>query len=113
MKTADLILEWLSIRLPLASGNVHSNMLKRYLRGDIKTVLDVGCGRGVFPAYSQAVSTGVDIYADSLERAIHYGNYQTLKQMDVTKLDFPDKSFDAVTSIEVIEHLNKEDGLRM
>lgn len=109
-KQADLLLEWLSIRLPLASGNVHSNLLRKYLRGDIKTVLDVGCGRGVFPAYRQAVSTGIDIYDDSLARAKEYGNYNTLIKMDVTKLDFPEKSYDAVTSIEVIEHLDKIDG---
>ncbi len=109
----DVILESLSINLPLGGGRAHHDVLKKELNGNIKTVLDVGCGRGPFKVFRDYESTGVDIFPKSIKAAKANGNYKRLICCDVRKMDFPAKSFDAVTCIEVIEHLNKTDALAL
>lgn len=110
-RTSDLVLEWLSLRLPFAGGVAHRKVLKDNLeKGDIKTVLDVGCGRGTFEVYKQFDSTGVDIFPASVEASKKNGNYKEVLLCDVRNLPFEKKSFDAVSCNEVIEHLDKPDG---
>lgn len=80
-------------------------------------VLDAGCGAGQGTAYLARTGAryvmGVDISPEALAYAS--GRYvspdgpQNLAfgRMDVTRLAFRDQSFDMITSIEVIEHLDK------
>jgi ubiquinone/menaquinone biosynthesis C-methylase UbiE len=111
-KTEDLIMEWLSLRLPFGGGKAHERIIEDSLKG-VNTVLDLGCGRGTFKILRKFVTTGVDIYPENISRARDNGNYQTLVQGDVREIKFPDKSFDAVICIELIEHLNKEEGRKL
>jgi SAM-dependent methyltransferase len=113
MSRTDIILEWLSNRMPLACGKAHQDILEQNLKGNIRTVLDVGCGRGVFKVFRKFDSVGIEIFPDNVMRAKNNGNYKNILQGDIRELNYPDKSFDAITCLEVIEHLDKDDGLKL
>jgi SAM-dependent methyltransferase len=88
----------------------------RRMLGDAKIVLDIGCGDGSLMKsvnwdHKYSVD-GTDIYADSLISAGKLGVYHQLYKTDITKLRIG-KKYDAVLSSQVIEHLNKKDGLKL
>lgn len=74
-------------------------------------VLDLGCGAGEGTDYLRRERvwsvTGVDIAIETLMMARReYGADTVFSAMDVGALAFADASFDAVVSVEVIEHLS-------
>ncbi|MDO8529167.1 MAG: class I SAM-dependent methyltransferase [bacterium] len=85
--------------------------LKRELK-DCKTVLDLGCGPSSPLQYSKNIdySVGVEAFApylgESKKRKIH----TEYIEKRIEEVDFPEKSFDAVIMIEVLEHLTEEKG---
>lgn len=89
------------------------NLLKESLFG-CQSVLDVGCGESS-PLCELALPidlVGVDAHGPTIERATSRGCHQRYELADVrTILDrFGPDSFDAVVALDVIEHLEKEDG---
>lgn len=84
--------------------------LAKHIPNDGK-VLDFGCGSGLFVrelAQAGYESHGLDISSD----AIAYGRLrgiQNLSALEGHKIEFPDNTFDAVLSMDVIEHLEHED----
>lgn len=74
-------------------------------------VLDFGCGSGIFVqelAEARYHSYGVDIS----EEAIKFGKLQGRKNLEVLdshKVNFPDNTFDAVVTLDVLEHLEDEE----
>lgn len=78
-----------------------------------KNVLDAACGTGygteMLSRYA-AHAVGIDLSSDAVQYAAEKFNKPNLeyKEMSVTDLAFPDKSFDAVVSFETIEHITKE-----
>lgn len=72
---------------------------------DVKSLLDVGCGNGVFVNYVTKLNDQIKILAiDRSEAAIRY--VETEKQIgEIDNLPIENKSFDCVTCLEVIEHL--------
>lgn len=83
-------------------------------------VLDVGCGRGDIVVYY--AQKGIEAYGiDYAKAGIVIANEVKEKQkkeiqkyihfslMNAKKLDFPDNFFDAIISIDVFEHLYKEE----
>jgi ubiquinone/menaquinone biosynthesis C-methylase UbiE len=82
-------------------------------------LLDVGSGRGVFlwpllDEFSGLAVTAVDIADHRLDMlaAVRRGGVERLsvERMDVTALTFADRSFDVVTVLEVLEHLERPEA---
>lgn len=74
-------------------------------------ILDVGCGAGFLTnalAEKGFSVTGVDISSDSLRVARLYDKTQTVQYVsaDAYALPFPDASFDIVTSMDFLEHVD-------
>lgn len=85
--------------------------------GDCKTLLDLGCGfSSPVKSFSKKLfCAGVDIHVPSVESSkaekIH-DEYYAMDIMDIEK-NFEDGSFDCVLATDVIEHFEKEDGIRL
>lgn len=77
-------------------------------------VLDVGCsdGRGS-EVLSRSGVHGVDIYRPALEAARARHRRAPVTQADVRDLPFAAGAFDVVVSLDVIEHFEKRDALRV
>ncbi len=88
-------------------------LLKELVNCD--SVLDLGCGRhSMVPIIpSQIRTTGVELHESAFNEAVSKGRHWAYVHGDVTKVEFPDKSFDAVVLLDVIEHLSKDDGLKL
>ena len=107
-------IEYLSLRLPNGKRRGIVKIITKEFEGNgIHTVLDIGCGVGKIALFKRYDSVGCDIFPDSVELARKNGNYKTVMLLDVTNLPFADKSFDAITCIDVAEHLKKEDSIKL
>lgn len=74
--------------------------------------LDAGCGEGRYLRLMSPVSErvfGVDVSEYALQSCRQHG--LDVAQASVTALPFPGEQFDAITSMDVIEHLPIDDGL--
>ncbi len=75
---------------------------------DAATLLDVGCGPGVFlyhlGKHRDIEAMGIEISDNKISYAKEYLHVHVQKG-SAGHLEFPDKSFDVVTALEVIEHL--------
>ena len=83
-----------------------------YKDGEIETVLDVACGLSLKSKFLGAKHiVGVDIYEPYL-RAIQCATPYSVVKYDVRKLSdiFLSESFDVVYALDIIEHLEKEEG---
>jgi SAM-dependent methyltransferase len=110
----DDVVEYLSLHLPFGKGRDIVNKLNREFKTNhVNTILDVGCGCGKFSIFRNYESVGCDIFPLSIEMARKNGNYKKVYLLDINNLPFGDKSFDAVTCIDVVEHLNKEDSIKL
>jgi ubiquinone/menaquinone biosynthesis C-methylase UbiE len=78
------------------------------------TLLDIGSGRGAFlwpllAGFPEVTVTAIDVLDQRIEdlSSVRQGGIHRLQvfQMDVCDLTFPDTSFDGVTILEVLEHL--------
>jgi len=104
------LLDKLAMVVPFTRLRAYEDVLKKHL-GDANTVLDIGCGEGRYKVFSHYVSTGVDIDEPSLAKAKENGYYNKLYLRDITQLKF-NVRYDAIVSIQNIEHLTKEDGIK-
>lgn len=105
-------------------GKLHPrvlNLLKKINVNKKMRVLDIGCGRGditMFLAKNAKECIGIDYSKDAIEIAnstkkIYPKNIQEKSKfyvMDAKKMNFPDSYFDVVVSIDVLEHLYKEEA---
>ncbi|MCW3999777.1 MAG: class I SAM-dependent methyltransferase [Candidatus Bathyarchaeota archaeon] len=91
------------------------NFLKKNLIGE--SILDVGCGNGklirTLTEKRDIFSVGIDIFLPYLKTCKTKHTYDEFVMCDVRFLPFTRKSFDAILCSEVLEHLNKNEGLRV
>ena len=100
--------------------NTHDNLgrivgVMGFLKSvQMESVLDIGSGRGVFlwpfiNAFPYIPITAVDMldYRVELYKTVQQGGIETLSgiQGDICTLDVPDKSYDIVSMLEVLEHI--------
>jgi len=88
--------------------------LQKSLR-DCETVLDLGCGPSSPLQYCGNIrhSVGVEAFLPYLDESKRRKIHSEYFLERVEEADFPEKSFDAVVMIELIEHLPKEVGFEM
>jgi hypothetical protein len=86
--------------------------------GDCETLLDLGCGASspvgeLTPTFKFTV--GADRFKQAIDRSKALGLHRAYLQLDVTRAReaFAPKSFDAVVALDLIEHLEKADGLEL
>jgi len=71
----------------------------------VRSILDVGCGNGIFCNFVKQQNPALKIVGlDRSAGALRYVLTEKVRS-EITDIPFPDKSFDCVTSLEVIEHL--------
>lgn len=76
---------------------------------DIKNLLDVGCGNGIFCNYVQQTNTQIQITGvDRSSSALKHVKTNKLNG-DITNIPFNDNEFDCVVSLQVLEHLPFDD----
>jgi SAM-dependent methyltransferase len=86
-----------------------------YPTGRIRTVLDVGCGLSFKSQYVEAeVRVGVDIHRPFLEAIETRVPYAAVcaDALDIGRLFLP-RSFDLVLLLDLLEHIEKPDALRL
>jgi cyclopropane fatty-acyl-phospholipid synthase-like methyltransferase len=93
------------------------NTVWRKLDKSSKLVLDVGCGKGApmtfIKKHMKFKAVGVDIFPPYLRISKQDGTYEDVILGDVRCLPLKDRQFDTVICIEVLEHLEKEDGEKL
>lgn len=74
---------------------------------EVESLLDVGAGHGVFLELLEQERGIKGVGIEVTEAKVEYGRAKGLDMRlgDASRLQFPDKSFDAIVSSEVIEHL--------
>lgn len=85
--------------------------------GDCESLLDVGCGNSSpIKSFSKRLYTvGVDIFEPSIKKSKKLGIHNQYYKMDVLDIGerFEPFSFDCVFASDVLEHVSKEDGIRL
>ncbi|MFA5872181.1 MAG: class I SAM-dependent methyltransferase [Parcubacteria group bacterium] len=82
---------------------------------DCESVLDLGCGPSSPLQYCRNVkySVGVETFKPYLEEAKKRKIHNEYLEKKIEDVNFPEKSFDAVILIEVLEHLPEDAGCKM
>lgn len=90
--------------------------VEKHLRGS-KTILDVGCGSNspIDLLEGRYTSVGIDGHKPAIEESKKRKIHNAYILGDIKKLDtlVKKKSFDAVVALDVIEHLQKDDGYKL
>lgn len=79
------------------------------------TILDVGCGRcsPLKEIKKESYKVGLDHYEPYISKSKEQSIHNKYVLGDVRALPFKYKTFECAIATEVLEHLNKEDGLKM
>ncbi|HXG01433.1 MAG TPA: class I SAM-dependent methyltransferase [Bacteroidota bacterium] len=83
---------------------------------DCRTCLDIGCGSDSPVRFLRFdYSLGVEAYEPLLREAQRNGTHSEYMLANATELDrhFSSKQFDCCVAIDLIEHLTKDDGLKL
>lgn len=87
------------------------SLLKRHLNGkkDL-SIIDVGCGAGDVIDSLKVIGNALGVDNDKHIVNFNRENGRDVRFGDINKLDFPDNSFDMVTLLEILEHLEDDRG---
>lgn len=78
------------------------------------SVLDLGCGPDSPIQYCDIdYSIGVEAYGPYIKESSQKGIHDDYVKADITDLTFSEDQFESVILIEVLEHLNKKEGLNL
>jgi len=93
------------------------NIVQRFLDKESKSILDVGCGKGrpmkFMDKRGRFYAVGLDIFKPYLVKAKMKETHDDYVLCDVRYIPIKDKAFDIVLAIEVLEHLDKEEGVKL
>lgn len=98
------------IRAPWMANELHKRLLRPV------QVLDIGCGGGFLSNYlaeSGHSVTGIDLSTSSLEAARRNDKTKSVvyQTANAYSLPFQDQSFDAVSAMDILEHVENPDQL--
>jgi 2-polyprenyl-6-hydroxyphenyl methylase/3-demethylubiquinone-9 3-methyltransferase len=87
-------------------------VIKKIRAENATTILDIGCGAGFLSnalALEEFKVTAVDLSQESLNIATNYDTTKTVRyvQADAFHLPFADNSFDVVTAMDFLEHIEE------
>jgi hypothetical protein len=106
--------------LLLASELVYTKLFpqfKDYLAkelSDCETLLDIGCGKKSPIQFSSvSYSVGVDMFRPYLLESKKKKIHNSYVRSDIRKVEFKEKSFDCVTCLDVLEHLEKDESFKL
>ena len=97
-------------------GAIVTRLAIRQALKDCDDVLDVGCGRSLSMRWLGVKHpVGIEAYRPAYEEAKRENTHDELICGDVRSLSehFKPGQFDACIALDVIEHLTKEDGLKL
>lgn len=90
------------------------NHVWRHLDKKARSILEVGCGKGgamrFLNKYGQFYTIGVDAFEPYLRECQKQKTHSDCILCDVRWLPFRRKSFDVVLSMQVLEHLEQQEG---
>jgi len=113
-KFAQHAAQWWNTQGPLKTlhdiNPTRMDFIKQHLDLDKQTILDVGCGGGILcesMAAAGGLVTGLDVEGDAVAAAkIHAEESQLAIDYICQPIEeFPDKLFDIVTCMEMLEHV--------
>lgn len=107
--------------------NFHQNVYPKFFKNyfyelekavkDSKSLIDIGCGTdSPIKYFSKKIhAVGIDAFLPSIEKSKKQNIHDEYYQIGVLDIDkhFEDKSFDCALASDLIEHLTKEDGLKL
>jgi len=96
----------------------YPNLVKKEIIESCQTLLDLGCGtKSPVEKFSDKLrySVGIDIFESSLLKNKELKIYTEYRKMNVLEVGnvYKENAFDCVLASELIEHLTKENGLRL
>lgn len=99
--------------------DITRKILKKELH-DCKNVLDLGCGERSplhllkdDPKFKNLYSVGVDVFSPYILKNVKENKiHSKYINQNIFEIDFPEKSFDCVIMLDVIEHFEKKDFLK-
>jgi SAM-dependent methyltransferase len=81
-----------------------NNLLVGLIPPDVRSILDVGCGEGSF--LETAARRGFNVYGIDRSHAAAKATHIPIMTGDITCIPFKNRSWDLVSCIEVLEHLD-------
>ena len=91
--------------------------IRRELGNGIKTFLDVGCGKGLVTRFitrsGKYLTVGAEIFGPDLREARKHQSHHVFVQCDARNLPFKRDSFDVVLCSEMLEHVDKLEGVKL
>lgn len=98
--------------------NLHAQeaLLREHVPAGARRGLDVGCGEGETARRLRRFVddvVGVDRHEPSIEEARSYGDDITYVLGDLTSVELERESFDVVTAVAMLHHMDQREGLRL